>query len=373
MQPKTEAEYLIVASDPSTPSDVLLGLWNEADSFTCPLSEAARQEMKHAIAKNPNLPLSLIPYCFGYRLTSFSENPALPLLILGNPNLCDDLPEETISRLLKDENSPVIIIELLKTHPARWVQESARLHRHFLGDASEAQIREEIGSIPIKKKDKRMDILNSWGLIPSWLVEKHQLGTAATPSLPTPISPTLNHEPLTEDERAEAMLLLQRVKLRQLRGMTQYGEIQAKTLKIGAKVDLLRLLADHHCLHCNLSNCASFPIDLLKDLGATKEILARTDATIEDKTGTIAGQLGDQLTGLVSVLRFAHCLRTNYQRKILHDAVLSSSWHYRLGAALNPRLTDTERNRLCADSNAIVRAVARDTTLRDRLMERALN
>jgi hypothetical protein len=55
----------------------------------------------------------------------------------------------------------------------------------------------------------------------------------------------------------------------------------------------------------------------------------------------------------------------------LHNFVLERLWFRRLGAALNPRLTEKDRKRLVDDANAIVRAVAQNTKLRDRLMERS--
>jgi hypothetical protein len=55
--------------------------------------------------------------------------------------------------------------------------------------------------------------------------------------------------------------------------------------------------------------------------------------------------------------------------ELLHEAALSTRWIRRLGAALNPRLVERDRKRLVDDANAIVRAVARDIKLRDRIME----
>ena len=77
------------------------------------------------------------------------------------------------------------------------------------------------------------------------------------------------------------------------------------------------------------------------------------------------GGLSQGETGLGMTLAIAACT----DPVSLHNAVLERLWFRRLGAALNPCLAEKDHKRLVGDANAIVRAVARDTKLRDRIME----
>jgi hypothetical protein len=99
---------------------------------------------------------------------------------------------------------------------------------------------------------------------------------------------------------------------------------------------------------------------------SNKTILTRSDASLDFKWEATHRILDKAATsGLVVVLVVA--LETH--EGALHEAALSTRWIRRLGAALNQQLTEKDRKRLLGDANAIVRAVARDTGLRDRLME----
>ena len=83
----TEKELLDRASDPQISEGGLIQLWREVGSFTFPRGKAVALRVQHAIAKNPNLPLSLVPACLGQLSSSLGENPVFPLLLIQNPAL----------------------------------------------------------------------------------------------------------------------------------------------------------------------------------------------------------------------------------------------------------------------------------------------
>jgi hypothetical protein len=112
-------------------------------------------------------------------------------------------------------------------------------------------------------------------------------------------------------------------------------------------------------------------VEQLKAVGYWWAILDHKQASAKDKAEAYANSLAEksslstQETGLGMLMAIAACT----DQTALHPMVLERLWFRRLGAVLNPRLTEKDRKRLMEDANAIVRTVARDTKLRDRIME----
>lgn len=362
----TEAEYLAKVSDPATQGAELEALWREIGSFQFPLGLTAATRIRHAIARNPNLTQNLAKQCFGQLSTSLVENPALPLLFLENPALAEQAAEETLLRMTRRPDSPKTLLEILTQHSIRQVREAARLHVAIYGEAGEAHVRQELANLPLGGKDK-LATLHAWKLVPRWLVAHHQLKPAKEPRLPTPIHGCVNDDPLTEGERAELDQQLAAVGPWKPGPLSPAGErLCVLAQRTDVKAGVLRTLSAAKWLHAELEANPASPLDLLLTLRASDMILARTDASHELKTAVAARQVDrTSSAGLVVVLALAHIR----DEGLLHESALSTRWIRRLGATLNPQLTEKDRKRLRDDANAIVRAVARDTKLRDRMMD----
>lgn len=360
----TEADYLARASDPTTAGEVLEALWQDLEFYRTPLEPAAQLRVRHAIARNPSLPLGIAAHCFGQLAGSLAENPVLPLLLLENPALADAAPDETLMRMVRRNDAPPVLLEILTRHKTRQVREAARLHIALYGEATEEQVRAELAALPIGGKDK-LATLHAWEQVPGWLAKKHKLKPAQAPTLPPQIEGQVNDEPLTDDERRRV-----RAQLAALPYSWQIKELMAELERqLGAaltKSETFRLLAKHSRLEQVVCEYPATPLDVLIALRAGSTLLARRDADATLKAAGAALQMEHLATvGLTVVLALAHVVGEG----VLHEAALSSRWLRRLGAALNPTLSEKDRKRLVDDANAIVRAVARDTSLRDRIMD----
>ena len=277
----TEKELLDRASDPQISEGGLIQLWREVGSFTFPLGKAVALRVQHAIAKHPNLPLSLVPACLGQLSSSLVENPVFPLLLIQNPALVETAAEETLLRLTRRLEAPETMLNLLVHHSIPQVREAARLHVTLHGDASEEHVRQELKALKSGGKEK-LALLHAWDLVPSWLAQHHKLRAPQPRTLPDYLA-----EELTLDSPE-------------------------------ARPAVARWVARH-------AN-----------------------------------------SGLVVLLGFAQLA----PGELLHEAALSTRWLRRLGAALNPDIDPKDAKRLRDDSNALIRAVARDAGLRERILER---
>ncbi|MBB6053461.1 hypothetical protein [Armatimonas rosea] len=338
----TEADYLAKASDPTTSGAELEALWIEIGSFTFPLGGSAATRIQHTIAKNPNLTPHLAKQCFGQLSSSLADNPALSLLFLENPTLAEQAAELTLLRMTRRTDSPATILEILTRHSIPQVREAARLHVTLFGEATEEQVRQELQSIPVGGKANLTE-LHSWGLVPGWLATHHKIKTMP-PQLPKN-NLVLDPNPLTASESKWIQELLQLYMAEPTRPpfgtARESGQGWAMTLcKVAVPLDVLVLTGDWDIL------------------------LLRSDTPENLKPGLIA-ESSRWKNGLVGTLARAACLSGWY----LHEEALSTRWIRRLGAALNPRLTEKDQKRLMDDANAIVRAVARDSKLRDRIMD----
>ncbi len=358
----TEAEYLAKAS--AATAEVLEVLWQELESCRTPLDSSAQLRLRHAIARNPNLSPALAPHCFGQLAASLAENPALPLLLMESPTLADAAPDETLMRMVRRRDAPPVLLELLTRHKARQVREAARLHIALYGEASEEQVRQELTALPVGGKDK-LCLLHSWGFVPSWLATKHRLKPPSAPILPPQIKGQVNDESLTDDERQRVLALVASPPhIWPIQAL--YKELERHLGTTLTKSETFRLLARHSRFELVIREFPAAPLDLLVALRAGPTLLARRDAGATLKAAGAALQMERLATiGLVMVLTLAHVVGEG----LLHEATLSSRWFRRMGAALNPQLQEKDRKRLVEDANAVVRALARDTKLRDRIME----
>jgi hypothetical protein len=139
-QPSAEqlATTELVAQNPSTPGELLRAL-----------SKMKRPLLQQAVALNPNTPLQVLlrlADAFPVAL----QNPALPLLLLENPNPIEQLPRGEL-RFVRHSETPLLILEqaisLNNEQVALWVAQNPSLPPHILSELAESplhQVRQQI-------------------------------------------------------------------------------------------------------------------------------------------------------------------------------------------------------------------------------------
>ena len=94
-----------VATNPSTPPDLLQKLANSKDATT-----------RSHVAANPNTPTEVLLHLGGEFPEELLNNPIFALLWLENPNLIDEMPFTTLVNLLKQERVPIFFLERAASH-----------------------------------------------------------------------------------------------------------------------------------------------------------------------------------------------------------------------------------------------------------------
>jgi hypothetical protein len=93
-------EELAQAQDAATPPKKLQAL-----------SQSRTTAVRRAVVQNPNTPLTTL-FALGEEFPrEFLENPGLPLLLLENPKILDEIPTKTLARLLQLEDLPAFFLE----------------------------------------------------------------------------------------------------------------------------------------------------------------------------------------------------------------------------------------------------------------------
>lgn len=363
----TEAEYLLLAADPSCTGEELERFWDIVGAWDFPLGVAAGVRIQHQIAKNPNLTATLASRCLGQLSPSLMENPVLPLLLMESPRLAEDAPVETLLRMTRRLSSPPELLRVLTQHSRPQIAEAARLHLSLYGEASAAQVAEELLALKAGGK-ANLEALHSWGLMPPWLVAHHKLRAPKPPVFPPQIEGSVNDEPLTPEEHSEVeQLIWNERNLSFQERWERRNEIPSYINVPYRKAEALRMLveSDRSLVGSVLSN-PSAPLDLLQRFGADTALLARADVPLELKREAAIRQVASGATvGLAVVLSLAHAVG----EALLHEAALSTRWLRRLGVALNPNTAPADQERLREDANALVRAVARDAALREQVLK----
>ncbi|MGC4047031.1 MAG: hypothetical protein QM758_24820 [Armatimonas sp.] len=108
-----------------------------------------------ALARHPNISPSFLKEMIGFYPRKAAENPALPLILLENPDFFHTVYKPNLLDWLRDSATPDILIQGLLTHPDTAVAAAARYHVAIAGEAGAdwyAQITTHFRGIRWKKK-----------------------------------------------------------------------------------------------------------------------------------------------------------------------------------------------------------------------------
>jgi hypothetical protein len=125
----------IVASNPGAGADLLreLGSIDDHTPFATfaarvPVARVAAHQLLAggnptlaAVASNPNTPVETLLRLAGAYPEQFCANPALPLLLLENPNLLAEMPPARLRGLLRYANVPRDFLEWVSPTQVRWL------------------------------------------------------------------------------------------------------------------------------------------------------------------------------------------------------------------------------------------------------------
>ena len=140
--PEQLATAELVAKNPAAPGELLRAL-----------SATKRPAVQQAVALNPNTPLQvLLRLADAFPLAL--QNPALPLLLLENPNPIEQLPRSEL-RFVRHPETPLLLLEqaisLNNEQVAMWVAQNPSLPPHILSGLAESplhQVRQQIARHP---------------------------------------------------------------------------------------------------------------------------------------------------------------------------------------------------------------------------------
>jgi hypothetical protein len=167
---KSDEELFQIAADPNCPSEVLMALYKfstirpprpkrnpphlgnrdislprrrddpHLEALTAYFEKESarfynfRQPLWQRIALNPNIYPDLIKDIFIHAKEEILQNPSLPLLLIENPNLFDDLNHNYLSRIMHMENIPYCVLSALNSHPSTDIAHAAHCHVGYAGE-----------------------------------------------------------------------------------------------------------------------------------------------------------------------------------------------------------------------------------------------
>jgi hypothetical protein len=195
MQEKLSPEQIrtaeLVATNPIAPGELLRVL-----------AEMKHPSLQRAVALNPNTPL-LVLLRLADAFPAALQNPALPLLLLENPNPIEQLPQNEL-RFVRYAETPLLRLEqaALLTHEqvALWVAQNPSLPSHLLSKLAESSfhtVRQQIARHPKVNRD----------LIAAWS-QSQSLNAQITVAL----SPWVTEEQLYRISAVENALLAEAIR-----------------------------------------------------------------------------------------------------------------------------------------------------------------
>ena len=120
-----DGERRLLASDPATPDETLRQLSARWEAF----------KVGAELALNPNTPWETLRTLLREFPQQVMNNPALPLLLLENARLFDDVDNVALERLLRYENCPSAALAAAIARSAPQLRQAARDHVRSAGEA----------------------------------------------------------------------------------------------------------------------------------------------------------------------------------------------------------------------------------------------
>jgi hypothetical protein len=348
------------------------------------LREDCTRFIREKIAKHPNCPPDLLQQYFPSFPMQAMQNPALPLLLIENPEFFLSLPSSTVVPILEEAETPTWFVEALRRHPRSEVAELAEWHVAVAGDISsdwEYRLNDWFFACVAKSpnvRDHMTELLNL-KLIPEKLqsefshrlllfTEEPNIETSDASEAGDDIEEAKPEETKEEKEarnpstpRKRLLELAQGNNPRWHRALSENpnapGEVLAAIVSMsGTPLEWHETLI-RVALHPQTS--PEMQMALLKKSLPIVRALARRNAEITDsvRLGTV-NRLRQSRTELTGLYLFA-LARVADESQITQAYRLNLNWQERLGLALNPDLSAPALNELTRDANALVRTVAR--------------
>jgi hypothetical protein len=350
------------------------------------LREDCTRFIREKIAKHPNCPPDLLQQYFPSFPMQAMQNPALPLLLIENPEFFLSLPSGTVVPILEEAETPTWFVEALRRHPRSEVTELAEWHVAVAGDISsdwEYRLNDWFFASIIKSplgRDHMTELLNL-KLVPEKLQSEfsHRLLLfTEEPAAPLAEANTEIVEPKQEDSKEEKearnpstsrkrlLELAQSGNPRWHRALAQNpnapGEVLATivasmsgTEQRAEQSDILRCVA----LHPQTSTDTLMTLALLDPLSHVVRTLALRNAELSEPVRLVViASLRKSRATLAGLWQFS-LARVADEAQIAQAYRLNPNWQERLGLALNSELSAPAINELTRDANALVRTVAR--------------
>jgi hypothetical protein len=354
-----ETDYVAAlarASNSATPAEELERLWQEMGAGTVCISKEGHRVLD-AIARNPNLPVTLAPACLGKQASALAENPALPLLMLECPDIARKSKIERLLRTLRRLDTPAEVVHLLAQHHRPIVAEAARLHVALAGELSEAEVetelRKELAALPIGGKAKLQE-LHDWGMVPIWLAETHHLKSSQVLPPDSLFIPTIHLGPPTQEQDKGVQRILDKSswvchQLHEQDKSTFLRQVSFNRPHIQA--EMIQVLED--IVQMPIEILAGYYGQGLLDWFVFK---LRTNLPHALQGALVAHRLAEDASsrGLALVLAVAG----EWPVPLLEKHTRSRNWLNRLGVALNPQTPEKNLQRLRKDANRLVRGAA---------------
>jgi hypothetical protein len=344
------------------------------------LREDCTRSIREKIAKHPNCPPDLLQQYFPSFPMQAMQNPALPLLLIENPEFFLALPPKTVIPILEEAETPAWFVEALRRHPRPEVAELADWHVTVADNISSDwayRLNDWFFACATKSpavRDYMTELLNL-KLIPEKLQSEfsHRLLLFTEEPNIDVSEREQDKEPKPEETKEEKdarnpgtprkrlLELAQGSNPRWHRALSENPNVSGEVLAA-----IVTAVATPSEWEATLVSVALHPqtsietqTALLKKPLPIVRALARRNAEITEpvRLGIVhrLRQSRAELTGLYlfSLARVAD------ESQIAQSYRLNPHWQERLGLALNPELSTPALNELTRDANALVRTVAR--------------
>jgi hypothetical protein len=352
--------------------------------------------LRAKIAQHPNCPPDLLQQYFPSFSWQVISNPALPLLLLENPQFFRTLPPASVKPILEEADTPPWLVEALRAHTHAEIAELAQWHVAINADISQDwqyKLNDWFFACAYKsaRPEVEMEELLQLKLIPEKLQSEFSRRLVLYPEespnakeskeeqkedldvsdlVPRPEEKLEKLEKLEEKEarnpatpRKRLLEIAQSNNLRWNRALVGNTNAPAEVLAFVASTSLAARDREEILIQVALHPQTSVEtqMTLLKaPLSVLRALAGRNSELSESvRLGVITALRQKEHRAKLGTGLYAFLLARLIEAKEISVAYPSPHWQERLGFALNPQLSDTQLLGLTTDANALVRAVAR--------------